>query len=89
MIILYCAINSGLASIVLPAILFVYFLIIEGSPDKLIWNISFVYMSIVILTKFILLLDGLHILDENISTVFYQGNSSILYEGLLLGAIII
>jgi hypothetical protein len=46
--------NSGLSSILFPLLIFLYFIIEEKVAGFYMWKISFIYVSFLILCKFII-----------------------------------
>lgn len=88
--ILYYYKNDGLTSMFFPLLVFLYFMVEEKIGAVLVWKISFVYVSILILFKFINSLPGLIYvspLDDptsySITIFFNSSSSSLLYEGFL------
>ncbi|KAL4474993.1 hypothetical protein ABPG74_001689 [Tetrahymena malaccensis] len=81
--------NDGLSSLFFPLFVFLYFMVEEKIGEMLIWEISFFYISILIIFKFINSLSGL-IQQNDESTpssynikVFFDSNDSLFYEGFL------
>lgn len=89
--------NPGLVSMLLPLLLFSYFMIKEGTPNYTIWKISLLYVSFLVIFKFILCLDGItfngvQVFSKDSSSPYdalFSDGRSLFYEGLLFGLVFI
>ncbi|EAR86334.2 transmembrane protein, putative (macronuclear) [Tetrahymena thermophila SB210] len=81
--------NNGLTSMFFPLFVFLYFMVEEKIGEMLIWEISFFYISILIIFKFVNSLSGLIQQSDQSSpsdyniTVFFDSNDSLFFEGFL------
>ncbi|KAL4512199.1 hypothetical protein ABPG72_005201 [Tetrahymena utriculariae] len=81
--------NDGLSSMFFPLFVFLYFMVEEKIGEILIWEISFFYISILIIFKFVNSLSGLiQQDDQNVPSnynikVFFDSSDSLFFEGFL------
>jgi len=63
--VVYYLVNDGLVAIPFPIIVFLFFLIEETVSTIHIWKISFAYVTLLIMIKFLISLEGFeYIYDE-------------------------
>ena len=94
----YYAQNPALFAMVLPLIVFGYFMIQEGLANILIWKLSYIYISIVIIVKFCFELSGVIPIGQQLNNglpmpiayyYFFGPNTSLFYEGFLFALIFV
>ena len=81
--------NDGLLCLPLPLMVFLYFMVEEKVGEAIIWKISFLYVSFLIIFKFINSLAGLIQVNADDSaasytdTIFIDNTDSLFFEGFL------
>lgn len=86
----YYLYNDGVLSGTLPLLMFSVFMLQYGLSRSRVWKISFIYISVLIIMKFVIFLNGVaeqmqaNKQDYSIFYVFFDSSSkSIFYEGFL------
>ncbi|EAS01458.2 transmembrane protein, putative (macronuclear) [Tetrahymena thermophila SB210] len=75
--------NTGLMSMPFPCLVFLNFLIEIKFVSLQIWMISFIYVTFLLIFKFIIQINGIY-MDTQLQNTFFNDNLSFSFEGYLI-----
>ncbi|KAL4506950.1 hypothetical protein ABPG72_001371 [Tetrahymena utriculariae] len=80
--------NSGLMSMPFPCLVFLNFLIEIKFVSQQIWMISFIYVTFLLIFKFIIQINGIN-MDTQLQNTFFNDNLHFSFEGYLIFLILV